>query len=114
LEGNVIDIFFQDIYKKHKEYLEGEESQGDIEKALEDEFECYLKIKFSSEQREMDIAKEIELIDETDEDPYNEKYKQDKKLRILQTIMGATIRTVFTDNPKIQYSLGDSCNFNEE
>jgi len=49
-----------------------------------------------------------------DENPYSEKYKQDKKLQILQTIMGATIRTVFTDRPKIQYSLGDSCNFNEE
>lgn len=107
-------VYFENIFLKHKEYLEGEECYSIIEKVLEDEYECYLKIRFSSGAKKEDIAKVLELSDEENGGQFNEKYAKDKNLKILQTIMGATIRTIYTDRPKIQYSLGDSCNFNEE
>jgi len=113
LEGNVIILHFENIFQIHREYLETEESFAKIEVSLEDEFESYLKIRFRSGMRKENISEALQASDSIHDDEAYAKYNKDKKIQILQTILGATIRNVLTDYPKIPYSLGDSCNFNE-
>lgn len=80
---------------------------------LEEEYECYLKIKFSTEKRE-NIKEIIEMSENTFDDELSQKYAKDKKVHMLQTILGAKIRTTFSESPEVVYSLKDSCNFNGE
>lgn len=111
LEQGILHISFDEIFKKHKTFLESEEIQIKIEQIFEQEFEVPIKLKW--------FVIEKKKNDEQREDPYRENPQLQMNVKspavvVLQNIFKAKIRNVFEEKTESSYHLGMSANFLKE